>query len=119
MTIEPLGRYEMLEELGRGAMGTVYKARDPLIDRMVAVKVVDLDASLEETEAFERRFYHQSRAAVAAGLVSTNRDTAAVEKTITSLRRSPFVLVAASSDCKAQIAQLEALPTQRSSLVRL
>ncbi|WP_213953107.1 MULTISPECIES: hypothetical protein [unclassified Variovorax] len=71
------------------------------------------------TPAFERRFYHQSRAAVAAGLVSTNRDTAAVEKTITSLRRSPFVLVAASSDCKAQMAQLEALQKQRSSLVRI
>ncbi|MEJ8846570.1 hypothetical protein [Variovorax rhizosphaerae] len=71
------------------------------------------------TPAFERRFYHQSRAAVSAGLVSTNRDTVAVEKTITSLRRSPFVLVAASSDCKAQLAQLDALQKQRSSLVRI
>ncbi|MEJ8854417.1 hypothetical protein WKW79_07550 [Variovorax robiniae] len=71
------------------------------------------------TPGFERRFFHQSKAAVAAGLVSTNRDTAAVEKTITSLRRSPFVLVAASADCKAQMAQLEALQKQRSSLVRI
>ncbi|MEJ8820664.1 hypothetical protein WKW80_01275 [Variovorax humicola] len=71
------------------------------------------------TPGFERRFSHQSRAAVAAGLVSSNRDTAAVEKTITSLRRSPFVLVASSTDCKAQMAQLEALQKQRSGMVRI
>jgi hypothetical protein len=71
------------------------------------------------TPAFERRFYQQSRAAVAAGLVSTNRDAAAVERSITALRRSPFVLVATSTDCKAQLELLEALQKQRSSLVRM
>jgi hypothetical protein len=68
------------------------------------------------TPAFERRFYHQSRAAVAAGLVSSNPDTAAVERTITSLRRSPFVLVATSTDCKAQLTQLAAIQKQRGNL---
>ena len=47
------------------------------------------------TPAFEKVFYKQSKAAVAAGLVSKNRDAAQVEKNITGLRRSPFVLVAA------------------------
>jgi serine/threonine-protein kinase len=38
--MERLGRYELLKELGRGAMGVVYQARDPQIDRLVAIKLL-------------------------------------------------------------------------------
>lgn len=61
MPLAQLGRYEIIGELGHGAMGVVYKARDPLLDRTLAIKAVDL--SREEAEAFEQRFYREARSA--------------------------------------------------------
>jgi predicted Ser/Thr protein kinase len=63
MPLKQLGRYEVIEELGHGAMGVIYKAFDPLLDRLVALKTVALELSQEETEAFERRFYREARSA--------------------------------------------------------
>ncbi|MDM0105447.1 hypothetical protein QTH97_10920 [Variovorax sp. J22R24] len=70
------------------------------------------------TPAYEKAFFKQSKAAVAAGLVSKNRNPAEVEKTITALRRSPFVLVAAPADCGDQLKMLAELRTSRSSLLK-
>jgi serine/threonine protein kinase len=61
--ISQLGRYEVLGELGQGAMGVVYKARDPLIDRVVAIKTINLSLALDEKEEFENRFYQEAKAA--------------------------------------------------------
>ncbi len=61
--ISHLGRYEIISELGQGAMGLVYKARDPLIDRIVAIKTINLNQALDEREEYEGRFYQEARAA--------------------------------------------------------
>lgn len=59
-----LGRYEILEELGRGEMGVVYRAHDPLIDRFVAIKTIDLRKLSEaEKDEYKARFYQEAKAA--------------------------------------------------------
>ena len=60
---QKLGRYEVLSELGQGAMGVVYKAVDPLIDRIVAIKTIKFDANDEESVDFEERFYREAKSA--------------------------------------------------------
>ena len=61
--ISQLGRYEVVGELGQGAMGVVYKAKDPLIDRVVAIKTINLGLAQEEKEEYEGRFYQEAKAA--------------------------------------------------------
>jgi serine/threonine-protein kinase len=58
-----IGRYEVVSVLGRGAMGTVYKAIDPVIERTVAIKTISLDQTKDERVEFEERFYREAKSA--------------------------------------------------------
>lgn len=55
-----VGRYEILDELGKGAMGVVYKARDPNLDLLVALKVLRPERLSDP--ALVRRFLAEARA---------------------------------------------------------
>ena len=64
MALETLGKYELQGVLGRGAAGTVYDARDPVIGRRVAIKTVKLpNADDDETREELERFRREARAA--------------------------------------------------------
>jgi serine/threonine-protein kinase len=60
-----LGRYEVMKELGRGAMGIVYLGKDPKINRQVAIKTLrfeeDMDA--EQTKSVKERFFREAESA--------------------------------------------------------
>jgi eukaryotic-like serine/threonine-protein kinase len=59
-----IGRYAVLAEIGRGAMGVVYKARDPHIDRLVAIKMISLiDQEPDDDQDYRQRFLQEAKAA--------------------------------------------------------
>jgi hypothetical protein len=65
MASTKIGRYEIQSELGRGAMGRVYLAYDPQIDRKVAIKIIQSFAALggADLEEARARFLREARAA--------------------------------------------------------
>src|SRR6186713_976264 len=65
---ERIGRYRIVDRVGRGAMGVVYAAHDETMGRPVAVKV--LTGDLESDPKSQKRFYREAQAA--AGLLHAN-----------------------------------------------
>src|SRR5258708_33301807 len=65
MEAPKLGRYIIQSEIGRGAMGVVYKATDSVLERTVAVKTVNMTLEQEGADRYEARFYQEARAAAA------------------------------------------------------
>ncbi len=60
-----LGRYEVVRELGKGAMGTVFLGKDPKINRMVAIKTLRFedDVDPEDLKALKERFFREAESA--------------------------------------------------------
>jgi serine/threonine-protein kinase len=63
MEVSKLGRYQIVAELGKGAMGVVYRAFDPMLDRNVAIKTINMELELKEMAEYEARFYQEAKAA--------------------------------------------------------
>ncbi len=68
-TVQQIGRYQIIERLGRGAMGVVYKALDPRIGRTVAVKSIRL-AEISDASELKRLRDRLEREARSAGALS-------------------------------------------------
>ena len=58
---DKIGRYEILSEIGRGGMGAVFKAKDPVLDRVVALKT--MSANVLSEEGMRERFLREARSA--------------------------------------------------------
>ena len=64
MSLQKLGRYDLIRVLGKGAMGLVYEGRDPNLDRRVAIKTIKVEnLSEEEAAEYEVRFRTEARSA--------------------------------------------------------
>ena len=59
---DKIGRYQILERVGKGGMGVLYRGHDPVLDREVAVKVMLADFS-DDTEQMRPRFYREAKSA--------------------------------------------------------
>ena len=58
-----IGRYDISAEIGRGAMGVVYRAVDPMLERTVAIKTINMALDPGEMDHYEKRFTIEARAA--------------------------------------------------------
>jgi serine/threonine protein kinase len=61
MDFEKIGKYKILGELGSGAMGVVYRAHDPILDRHVAIKMIS--STLGVDDELRKRFHREAQAA--------------------------------------------------------
>ena len=59
--VTKIGKYQIIEQVGEGAMGVVYRAVDPVLNRPVAVKI--MNEGLAQDEALRQRFLREAQAA--------------------------------------------------------
>jgi serine/threonine-protein kinase len=110
--MENLGRYQIQKELGRGAMGTVYRAYDPKIDRVVALKTISIAGiTPAEEEDFRKRFVREAQAAgkLSHGSIVTIYDVGEDEAT-----RTPYIVMEfIEGTTLEEFARGERLPLER------
>jgi serine/threonine-protein kinase len=105
------GRYEILEELGRGGMGVVYRARDPHINRIVAIKSVPLVGLPPDVQnEYRERF---AREAEAAGRLSHPGIVTIFDVGEDSETRSPYIVMEFVKGQSLESAQLSAFDAVR------
>ena len=106
-----LGRYEILDELGHGAMGTVYRARDPKLDRVVALKTITVvSLSPADEEEYRQRFFREAQAAgkLSHSGIVTIYDVGEEEST-----QTPFIVMEfIEGQTLEELARGERLPTE-------
>ncbi len=64
-SIGHISRYALKQQIGKGGLGTVYAAHDPLLSRVIAIKTLHLDIAAEQRESFNALFLNEARAAAA------------------------------------------------------
>src|SRR5215510_14439273 len=60
MSEQRVGKYRVVERIGRGGMGMIFKAHDPVLDRQVALKVISSDVDV--TDELRARFFREAQA---------------------------------------------------------
>src|SRR5208282_4626870 len=55
-----IGKYDVVDVIGKGGMGIVYRAKDPFLDRMVAIKIMTINVT--DSPDLLERFYREAKA---------------------------------------------------------
>jgi serine/threonine protein kinase len=106
--VEKIGKYQILGQIGQGAMGVVYKALDPFIERVVAVKTMSAD--LDSDPEVRARFYREARS---AGLLSHKNIVTIYDLGEEGGRAYMVMEFLDGEDLKNIIARREQLPLER------
>lgn len=89
--VQQIGRYRILGELGHGAMGSVYRGYDPVIDREVAIKTINpVRSSPDAEEGYRRRFLREAQA---AGRLSHPGIVTIYDVGVDESQRTPYIVM--------------------------
>ena len=91
--MKKIAKYEIIEQLGKGGMGIVYKAFDPLMEREVAIKV--LAEQLFDQPEIRERFYREARS---AGKLSHENIT--IVHDLGEIECKPYIVIEYTARCR-------------------